>query len=92
MVSTIELVYRPKLTSLILESGADVISALADREACYLDEKKLFSCLVDLLSFEKITFNGSYDFYYLMNCTYISVQELVLENRLLDCNIANIQT
>lgn len=47
-----------KLISLISESGADVMSALADREACYGEEKKLFSSLVDLLSYEKITFNG----------------------------------
>jgi hypothetical protein len=47
---------------LILESGADVMSALEDREAKYNEEKKLFSCLVDLLSYEKITFNGEFSF------------------------------
>ncbi|CRL02418.1 CLUMA_CG015397, isoform A [Clunio marinus] len=39
------------------KSGADVMAALEDREARYNEEKKLFSCLVDLLSYEKITFN-----------------------------------
>jgi len=43
---------------LIVESGADVMGALKDREAHHEEEKKLFSCLVDLLSYEKITFNG----------------------------------
>ena len=43
---------------LILESGADVMGALKDREAHHEEEKKLFNCLVDLLSYEKITFNG----------------------------------
>lgn len=43
---------------IILESGADVMQALQDREATFNEEKKLFSCLVDLLSYEKITFNG----------------------------------
>lgn len=41
-----------------LESGVDVISALTEREAHFFEEKKLFSNLVDLLSYEKITFNG----------------------------------
>ncbi|CAH1721435.1 unnamed protein product [Chironomus riparius] len=39
------------------KSGADVMGALLDREAHHEEEKKLFSCLVDLLSYEKITFN-----------------------------------
>lgn len=39
------------------KSGADVMGALKDREAHHEEEKKLFSCLVDLLSYEKITFN-----------------------------------
>lgn len=34
------------------------MNALVEREAKYNEEKKLFSCLVDLLSYEKITFNG----------------------------------
>lgn len=34
------------------------MAALQDREAKYNEEKKLFTCLVDLLSYEKITFNG----------------------------------
>jgi hypothetical protein len=42
------------------KSGADVMAALKDREAKYSEEKKLFSCLVDLLSYEKITFNGEF--------------------------------
>ncbi|CAG9805082.1 unnamed protein product [Chironomus riparius] len=41
------------------KSGADVMGALLDREAHHEEEKKLFSCLVDLLSYEKITFNGN---------------------------------
>lgn len=43
-----------------LESGADVMSALKDREMRHEEEKKLFNCLVDLLSYEKITFNGEF--------------------------------
>ncbi|KAG5680936.1 hypothetical protein PVAND_010412 [Polypedilum vanderplanki] len=39
------------------KSGADVMGALKDREAHHEEEKKLFNCLVDLLSYEKITFN-----------------------------------
>lgn len=56
--------YLPISTSLrllfqmLLESGSDVMAALKDREAKNNEEKKLFSCLVDLLSYEKITFNG----------------------------------
>lgn len=46
-----------------LESGADVMNALVEREAKYNEEKKLFSCLVDLLSYEKITFNGEHEIY-----------------------------
>jgi len=46
----------------IPESGADVMAALMDREAKYVEEKKLFGCLVDLLSYEKITFNGEFHF------------------------------
>jgi hypothetical protein len=42
----------------LLETGADVMGALKDREAHHEEEKKLFNCLVDLLSYEKITFNG----------------------------------
>lgn len=34
------------------------MQALKDREDEFNEEKKLFSCLVDLLSYEKITFNG----------------------------------
>lgn len=44
--------------NVILESGADVMGALKDREVRHEEEKKLFTCLVDLLSYEKITFNG----------------------------------
>lgn len=38
------------------------MAALSEREAKYKEEKKLFSCLVDLLSYEKITFNGELKF------------------------------
>lgn len=38
------------------------MAALKDREAKNNEEKKLFSCLVDLLSYEKITFNGEFTF------------------------------
>lgn len=38
------------------------MSAMQDRETKYNEEKKLFSCLVDLLSYEKITFNGELSF------------------------------
>lgn len=34
------------------------MAALKERETKYNEEKKLFGCLVDLLSYEKITFNG----------------------------------
>lgn len=34
------------------------MAALQDRDAKYRDEKKLFLNLVDLLSYEKIIFNG----------------------------------
>lgn len=40
------------------KSGAEVITALKDRDAKYAEEKKLFSTLIDLLSYEKIIFNG----------------------------------
>lgn len=50
----------------LLESGADVMAALQDREAKYNEEKKLFSCLVDLLSYEKITFNGELSLKYFL--------------------------
>jgi hypothetical protein len=33
----------------------------------YNEEKKLFACLVDLLSYEKITFNGEFYFIRLEN-------------------------
>lgn len=36
------------------------MAALKDREEKYNEEKKLFSCLVELLSYEKITFNGEF--------------------------------
>ncbi|CAO1415710.1 unnamed protein product [Diamesa serratosioi] len=39
------------------KSGAEVLSALKERDAKSLEEKKLFNCLIDLLSYEKITFN-----------------------------------
>lgn len=42
------------------------MAALQDREAKYIEEKKLFTCLVDLLSYEKITFNGELNFYSLL--------------------------
>lgn len=38
------------------------MAALQDRETKYNEEKKLFTCLVDLLSYEKITFNGELNF------------------------------
>lgn len=40
------------------KTGAEVMAALQDRDAKYREEKKLFLNLVDLLSYEKIIFNG----------------------------------
>jgi hypothetical protein len=36
------------------------MAALKEREEKNCEEKKLFACLVDLLSYEKITFNGEF--------------------------------
>lgn len=44
------------------KTGAEVMLALQDRDAKYRDEKKLFLNLVDLLSYEKIIFNGEFTF------------------------------
>jgi hypothetical protein len=44
------------------------MAALQDREAKYNEEKKLFSCLVNLLSYEKITFNGELNFRFSLCC------------------------
>lgn len=40
------------------KSGAEVMSALQARDVEYNQEKKLFSTLIDLLSYEKIIFSG----------------------------------
>lgn len=42
------------------KTGADVMTALQDRDAQFSEEKKLFLNLVDLLSYEKIIFNGEH--------------------------------
>lgn len=42
------------------------MAALKDREEKNNEEKKLFSCLVELLSYEKITFNGEFTLYTLL--------------------------
>jgi hypothetical protein len=42
------------------------MQALQDREEMFNEEKKLFTCLVDLLSYEKITFNGELKFKFLL--------------------------
>lgn len=47
------------------------MGALKDREAHHEEEKKLFNCLVDLLSYEKITFNGE--------CHIVFISVLILK-------------
>lgn len=42
------------------KSGAEVMMALEASEAEVNDEKKLFSTLIELLSYEKIIFNGMF--------------------------------
>jgi hypothetical protein len=40
------------------KSGADVMLALQQYDDAHSEERKLFSTLIDLLSYEKIIFNG----------------------------------
>lgn len=42
------------------KSAADVVSALEDRERAAADAAALYSQMLDLLSYEKITFNGGF--------------------------------
>jgi hypothetical protein len=42
------------------KSGADVMQSLIDRDAQNMEEKKRFNTLIDLLSYEKIIFNGKF--------------------------------
>lgn len=42
------------------KSGADVMQSLVERDAINLEEKKRFNTLIDLLSYEKIIFNGEF--------------------------------
>lgn len=44
------------------QSGADVLAALAERERRARDAGKLYAQVLDLLSYEKITFNGNMPF------------------------------
>lgn len=39
-------------------NGAEVMEALAVIDERYEEEKRLYDCVFDLLSYEKITFNG----------------------------------
>lgn len=41
-------------------TGADVMEALLDIDARTLEERRLYDNVFDLLSYEKITFNGLY--------------------------------
>lgn len=43
------------------KTGAEVMLALQANEADQSEEKKLFSTLIELLSYEKIIFNGKLD-------------------------------
>jgi hypothetical protein len=40
------------------KSGADVMAALQLHDEAHSEERKLFTTLIDLLSYEKIIFNG----------------------------------
>lgn len=40
------------------KTGAEVMAALQANEAHMSEERKLFTTLIDLLSYEKIIFNG----------------------------------
>lgn len=40
------------------KTGAEVMSALEENEKKHVEEQKLFTLLIDLLSYEKIIFNG----------------------------------
>lgn len=43
------------------KSGYEVIAALESHDAKIKEEKKMFNTLIDLLSYEKIIFNGKYE-------------------------------
>ena len=58
------------------------MNALVEREAKYNEEQKLFGCLVDLLSYEKITFNGE--------CLKIVFNNTVLGNHWIIIEIENL--
>lgn len=53
-----EAVEHEKVCSHPRKNGGEVMSALEARDAKQQEEKKLFLSLVDLLSYEKIVFNG----------------------------------
>lgn len=42
------------------KSAADVVAALEEREKAAADAAALYSSMLDLLSYEKITFNGKF--------------------------------
>lgn len=42
------------------KTGAEVMLALQENDAQLNEERKLFSTLIELLSYEKIIFNGKY--------------------------------
>lgn len=50
-------------------TGADVMEALLDIDARTLEERRLYDNVFDLLSYEKITFNGLYQ---LLGTVYIT--------------------
>lgn len=45
-------------------TGAEVMDALQVIDQNREEEKRLYDCVFDLLSYEKITFNGEYRFSY----------------------------
>lgn len=76
------------------------MQALKDREDEFNEEKKLFSCLVDLLSYEKITFNGELmslksvnyrsDFVK-MTLQKVKLSRMQISNSILDSHFATVE-
>lgn len=49
------------------KSGAEVMLALQANDAALNEERKLFSTLIELLSYEKIIFNGMFFSFFFLN-------------------------
>lgn len=60
------------------KSGYEVMAALEAHDARIKDEKKMFNTLIDLLSYEKIIFNGN--LYTSLNYAYIILSIRILQN------------